>query len=91
MPAKTPDSVLTENFGQNTLYIATFSTNDIDDADTWTSNIPSVIAQWANATDNPTQEKEGIDVGLTTVATGVFTFYTAENNRTGQLYVLAKT
>ncbi len=90
MPAKTPDSVITENFGQNTLYIATFSTNDIDDGDTWTSKITSVINQWANATDDPTQTKEGIDVGYTQT-TGKFTFYTGENNRTGQLCILAKT
>jgi len=90
MAAKTPDSVITENFGQNTLYVATFSTSDMDDADYWTSKITSAIAYWVTADDDPTQNKEGIDVGYTQ-SSGTFTFYTGEANRTGKLYILAKT
>ena len=87
MAAKTPDSILTENTGSSTMHIATFSTNDIDDGDTWTSGIPSVIGFWAHATDDPTITKESIDVGQ---SAGVFTFYTGEANRQGILYVLSK-
>jgi hypothetical protein len=91
MAAKTPDSVITENFGSNTMYICKFGTNDIDDADTYTvAALTNVIAYWVSPTDAPTQTKEGIDVGYTQ-ATGVFTFRTAEANRTGNLYILAKT
>lgn len=90
MAAKTPDNVRTHNFGQNTLYVATFSTNDIDDGDTWASAITSAIAWWGNLTDDGTQEKEGLDIGYAQT-TGSFTFYTSENNRTGLVYILAKT
>jgi hypothetical protein len=87
MAAKLPDSVVTENFGSKTLYICTFSTNDIDDADTYASGIIDAVAYWCNGTDTPTQGTEGIDVGYT-ATTGSFVFYTGEANRTGILYIL---
>lgn len=87
MAAKTPDSIITENFGSKTLYKCIFSTNDIDDADTYASTIKDPIAYWCNGTDAPTQGNEGIDVGHSTT-TGTFTFRTAEANRTGELYIL---
>ena len=90
MAAKTPDSVIVESCGSLTLRIATFSTNDIDDGDTWTSNIPGVVGYWGNLTDDGTQAKEGIDITLTTAATGVFTFNVGEDNRTGLIYVLSR-
>ena len=90
MAAKTADSILKENVGSCTLYIATFSTNDIDDGDTWASGIPNVIGYWGNLTDDGTQEKEKIDITLSTAATGAFTFNVGENNRTGMIYVLSK-
>jgi len=90
MAAKTPDSVLRENLGSLTLHIATFSTSDIDDGDTWTSKIPGIVGYWGNLTDDGTQTKEGIDITLTTAATGVMTFNVGEDNRTGVIYVLSK-
>jgi hypothetical protein len=87
MAAKTPDSIIQENAGTFKMHIATFSTNDIDDADTWASAIPNVVGFWVNATDDPTQTKEGIDVGE---SSGTFTFYTGEANRQGMLYVLSR-
>ncbi len=89
MAAKTPVSVIRENVGSLTLHIATFTTNDLDDGDTWTSGINGVLAAWCNGTDDPTtQASNGIDVGFT--AAGVFTFYPGEDNRTGILMVLSK-
>ena len=87
MGAKTPDSVVVENFGTKTMYKCIFSTNDIDDGDTYASAILDAVAYWCNGTDDPTQTKEGIDVGYV-ATTGAFTFYTGEDNRTGELYIL---
>ena len=77
-----------QSAGSNTLITAAFT--DIDDGDTWTSNIPSVVGYWCNLTDAPSTGKEGCDVTLTTPATGVFTFNTGEDSRTGTLHVLCK-
>jgi hypothetical protein len=90
MAAKTPDSVLIESLGSLKLTIATFSSNDIDDGDTWTSKIAGIVGYWGNLTDDGTQAKEGIDITLTTAATGVLTFNVGEDNRTGVIYVLSK-
>jgi hypothetical protein len=90
MAAKTPDSIQQESLGSLKLIIATFSTNDIDDGDTWASGIRGVVGYWGNLTDDGTQAKEGIDITLTTAATGAFTFNVGEDNRTGLVYVLAK-
>ena len=88
MAAKTP-TITRQSAASNTLIEATFT--DIDDGDTWTSNIPSVVGYWATGTDAPTlQSNSGIDVTLTTAKTGVFTFNVGEDSRTGILHVLAK-
>ena len=87
MAAKTPSTVLIENFGQNTLYIATFS--DIDTGDTWASKITSAVAYWGNLTDDGTQTKEAIDITYTQ-SSGSFTFHVGEADRTAVIYVLAK-
>jgi hypothetical protein len=87
MAAKTPDSVITENFGTKTLYKTRFSTNDIDDGDTYASAILNAVAYWVSPIDAPVQTKEGIDVGYV-ATTGGFTFYTAEANRQGDLFIL---
>lgn len=89
MAAITPSAISRQSAGSNTEIIATFT--DIDDGDTYTSNIPSVVGFWANGTDAPgTTGNTGIDVTLTTATTGLFTFNTAEDNRTGVLHILAK-
>ena len=82
MAAKFPSSVLTENWGALTLYIATFG--DIDDADNWESNI-EVVDMWCSPTDDPTVASEMIDVAR---SSSNFIFSTTESNRTCQLYVL---
>lgn len=87
--AKTPDSVTLESVGSKFMRIATFSSNDIDDGDTWASGIRGVVSYWGNLTDDGTQTKEGIDITLTTPATGAFTFHVGEDNRTGVIYVLS--
>ena len=88
MAAKTPVTVLRENAGSLTLHIATFTTNDIDNDDTWASGIPNIVGYWANGTDDPTQTKEGIDVSL---SGSTFTFRTGEDDREGMVYVLSRT
>ena len=87
MAAITPSSTIRESVGDLTLYIATFAAT-ADDADYWTSKIPSVVGYWANATDSTTGE-EGIDVALT-VADSVFTFNMGEDDRGIMLYVLSR-
>ena len=90
MASKTPDSIVQESLGSLKLHIATFSTNDIDDTDYWTSKIPGIVGYWGNLTDDGTQTKEGIDITLTTASTGLLTFNVGESNRTGVIYVLSK-
>ena len=91
MGAKTADSLEKYNFGSMTLYVGNFSTNDIDDGDTWASGIPYPIAYWGNLTDDPTaQTNNALNIGLTTAATGAFAFYSGESGRTGKIYVLSK-
>lgn len=87
MAAKTPDSVERISMGSATLIVATFSTNDIDDGDTWATGLgTSAKYVWANGTDDPTQAKEGIDCAL---SSGTVTFSTGEDNRTGWVFVIA--
>ena len=62
---------------------------ELDSSDTYASKITSAIMWWCNPTDDPTQLLENIDVGYTQ-STGGFTFYPAEDNRTGDLYILAR-
>ena len=88
--AITPSSITRNSAGSNTLIMATFDDGDVDDGETWTSNIPSVVGFWFNRNDSPTQGKEGVDVTLTTATTGVFTFNVGEDNAGGILHVLAK-
>ena len=88
MASKTP-SITRNSASSNTLIEATFT--DIDDGDTWTSNIPSVVGYWATGTDaQSAQTCNAIDVALTTTKTGMFTFNTGEDDRAVVLHVLAK-
>ena len=94
MAAKTPETIIRENLGSLTLTIATFAgattLNSLDTSDTWASGIPNTVGFWAVGTDSPTTNTEGIDMNLTTVATGGFTFYTGSENRNAKVYVLAR-
>jgi len=78
-------STIRETFGSLYLHIATFS--DIDNASTYASGIKRVVGYWANATDDPSQGNEKIDVAE---SSGTFTFSTGEASRTGMLYVLSE-
>lgn len=86
MAEKTPDSVERLSMGSQTLLVATFSTNDIDDGDTWDTGLGTNAKYvWANGTDDPTQTKEGIDCSL---SSGTITFSVGEDNRTGWVFVI---
>jgi hypothetical protein len=86
--ATTLSSTIRESVGNLTLTIGTFS--DIDDAGTWATGIPSIVGYWGNLTDDGTQTKEGIDITLTTPASGLLTFQVGENSRTGLIFVLSR-
>lgn len=77
-----------ERWGSLELHIIPFTV--IDDTNTYASGIKKIVGYWANGTDDPTQEKEAIDVRITTASTGTFTFSTGENDRAGTLYVLSE-
>jgi len=80
-------SPIRENWGSLQLHIITFS--NIDDTNTYASDINRVVGYWANGTDAATDHHNaGIDVAE---SSGTFTFSTGENARTGMLYVLSKT
>ena len=84
MAAKTPSTVKNESMGSSKLLIATFT--DLDDGDTWTSGIVGAKAQWFGRTDNPsTQASVGVAVAE---SAGVFTFYPAEDNAAGDLFIM---
>ena len=61
--------------------------SDIDDGDTWTSNIPGIVAvAWqADQADD-----DLIGATLTTAATGVITFQGETTNATGWLWVKSR-
>jgi len=86
MAIKTPDSVRVNNVGNLRHIVATFSTNDIDDNDTWASGIKSAI-DWDIHTsiDGP----QDCTVDNYAAATGTFTFASAAN-QTGRLVIWAR-
>lgn len=86
MAAKTPDSVRVYNVGNLRKIVATFTTNDIDDNDTWASGIKSAI-DWDVHTSIDGPQDTTID--SYTAATGTFTFASAAN-QTGRVVVWAR-
>jgi len=86
MAEKTPDSVTSSNVGNLRLIVATFTTNDIDDNDTWVSGIKSAIA-WDVQTSIDGPQDTTID--LYTASTGTFRFASAAN-QTGRVAVWAR-
>ena len=94
MAAKVPETILRENLGSLTLIMGKFegatTLNSIDDGDTWTTNIPSIVGQWATGTNAPTTNTQGIDVGLTSAPTGELTFQTGSANREAIVFILAR-
>jgi len=85
MAAKTPSTITKiGTLGNATLVKAVFT--DLDDTDTWASGMSGVIGQWFNRTDDPTtQASVGMSVSE---SSGTFTFYPAEDDTAGALYVL---
>ena len=91
MAAITPDTILRENMGSLTLHIATFITNDIDDADTWASGIPGIVSVWNNTIDNPTSTTDtALNVSISNLATGQLTFFAGEVTRAAYVYVVSR-
>jgi len=87
MAAKTPDSIIRESLGSLTLLICPFETANIDNEDTYTSGLNHVVDKWFNASKNPTQGGEGMNVSE---SAGVFTFNAPENDVTGTLFILTR-
>jgi hypothetical protein len=83
MAEKTPDSIIVESEGSLRKIIATFTTNDIDDDDTWVSGIKSAI-DWDVHTSIDGPQDCTIDAYDAT--TGTFTFGSAAN-QTGRVTV----
>ena len=91
MAAITPDSVVRESMGSLTLHIATFITNDIDDADTWASGIPGIVGTWSGTIDNPTSTTDtALNISVTNFATGAMTFFAGEVTRAAYVYVTSR-
>lgn len=90
MAAKTPDNIYTESLGNLKLIRAVFSSTNIDDGDTWDSNIVGIVPNgfWFGATNNPgTQASAGVHVAE---SSDTFTFYPGEDNATGTLFILVR-
>jgi hypothetical protein len=85
MAAKTPSTIIRGNAGSKTLLVASFT--DIDDADTWASGLGSKVWRWwFQRTDDPTtQAAAGVAVAN---SSGTFSFYPAEDNAAGDLFIL---
>lgn len=91
MAAITPSSLVRESMGSLTLHIASFITTTIDDADTWASNIPGVVAVWSCVTENPASTTDtGLAVSVTNFGTGAMTFFTGTENVVGDVFVVSK-
>ena len=71
--------------GSNTLIRASFTS--VANGETWDSGIQEIVGWWCNATDNPTQTQEQIDVSL---SGSTFTFNVGGDTRSCDLCVLAK-
>jgi len=86
----TPTSVITESFGNTTLYKVNFAADKFTDTSMlWTSYIPSIVGYWFQATNTTTQTREGVDVSLSAASTGVFRFNYGVTGKAGNLFVLA--
>lgn len=84
MALKTPSSTKRASFGSKVVLKSAFS--DLDDGDAYTSGISGQIWGYTfQRTDNPsTQTSVGVAVAE---SSGVFTFYPAEDNAAGDLYI----
>ena len=94
MASKNHSTVKVHTMGNLKLSVIDFT--DIDNGDTYDSGIPGAVAYWGTATDDPTINREGVNITYTndvigTVNAGRFTLYTSEDNRVVKLYVLSRT
>ena len=83
----TPDSIIRESVGSLTLLICPFESTSVDDEDTYPSGIANVVNKWFNATKDPTQGGEGMNVSE---SSGTFTFEAPEDDVTGTLFILTR-
>lgn len=87
MAAVTPTSVKIDSLGSLRLVVATFA-NTTDDGDTWTHGMKGYYKHWIQDTDDPTTQAS---VGVAAAhASGIFTFYPAEDNKSFELFVLLR-
>jgi len=90
MAAVVPSSVRNAGaMGDTTLLVVTLP-NTMDDTNTWDSGLGTrVVDYWTADTNNPsTQASVGIAVVYSaTTGTGTFTFYPAEDNKGGFLFI----
>lgn len=94
MASRTHSTTRTDSMGN--LRLSTIAFTDIDNGDTYDSGIPSAVSYWATATDDPTINRETVQVGYSSAIPGTpnagrVTFYTSEGNRVVNLYVLSRT
>jgi len=87
MAAKTPDSIIRENLGSLNLLICPFATANIDNEDTYATGLPNIVGQWFNASKDPTQGGEGMNISE---SSGTLTFNAPENDVTGTLFILTR-
>jgi len=86
MAAKTPDSITRESCGDLIKFTAVFTTNDIDDNDTWASGIRSAIDWDVHTSIDGPQDCTIDDYDN---ETGIFTFASA-SSQTARVCVWAK-
>ena len=82
MAAKTPSTVTRHSAGSQTKIVAAFT--DIDSTDTWASGLGTNVQDYFfTRTDAPTS----VTTAMVVNSSGTFTFYTNEDNCTGNLTV----
>jgi len=90
MAAKTPNTITRESAGSLTQLACLFSSNNIDDGDTYSSGIPSGCVKnfWWQTESVASNTTNNLGVTVHETAS-VFTFETEENNKEGTLYIQA--
>ena len=85
--ARTPSSLIREDVGGMSLWIAPFTA--VDDTDTYASGLVNrILMAWFDPTDVPTSATNtGVDITYV-LLTGAITFNCGEDDRAGNLYIL---
>lgn len=84
MGAKTPSSKLNENIGSLRLIVLPFA--NVDNGDTYTSNIKSIVACYFKTTTTT----GAVGCYVSTALTGIITFACSADDQVGTLYILAR-